>query len=198
MPAISHDRRHPLTASPPDRLSAWSRDRALALMHEYTAVGGAPPPHVRRGDRHARHGPPGRRGSRGMGHRRAAARLRLRTVPQRRRIRRPTSTRAKGSASSPRRGFPEPWQRAILGHAGYTGVPRDTPWRGRSSPSTNSAGSWWPAPWSAPRAAWPTSRFQRAEEAQGQGVCPRGEPGGRDPRRRGAGRAARGAHPGSC
>ena len=23
-------------------------------------------------------------------------------------------------------GFPEPWQRAILGHAGYTGVPRDT------------------------------------------------------------------------
>lgn len=24
-------------------------------------------------------------------------------------------------------GFPEPWQRAILGHAAYTGVPRDTP-----------------------------------------------------------------------
>ena len=24
-------------------------------------------------------------------------------------------------------GFPEPWQRAILGHATYTGVPRDTP-----------------------------------------------------------------------
>jgi putative nucleotidyltransferase with HDIG domain len=24
-------------------------------------------------------------------------------------------------------GFPEPWQRAILGHAGYTGVPRETP-----------------------------------------------------------------------
>lgn len=24
-------------------------------------------------------------------------------------------------------GFPEPWQRAILGHAQYTGVPRDTP-----------------------------------------------------------------------
>jgi putative nucleotidyltransferase with HDIG domain len=24
-------------------------------------------------------------------------------------------------------GFPEPWQRAILGHAGYTGVARDTP-----------------------------------------------------------------------
>ncbi|MEO8199496.1 MAG: HD domain-containing protein [Gemmatimonadota bacterium] len=24
-------------------------------------------------------------------------------------------------------GFPEPWQRAILGHAAYTGVPRETP-----------------------------------------------------------------------
>lgn len=24
-------------------------------------------------------------------------------------------------------GFPEPWQRAILGHGNYTGVPRDTP-----------------------------------------------------------------------
>ncbi len=40
---------------------------------------------------------------------------------------RPRSTRPKGCGSWPQRGLSEPMQRAILGHANYTGVPRDTP-----------------------------------------------------------------------
>jgi predicted hydrolase (HD superfamily) len=32
----------------------------------------------------------------------------------------------KGSAILAQRGYPEPWRRAILGHAAYTGVPRDS------------------------------------------------------------------------
>jgi putative nucleotidyltransferase with HDIG domain len=34
---------------------------------------------------------------------------------------------AKGVRILAEQGFPEPWQRAILGHATYCGVPRDTP-----------------------------------------------------------------------
>ena len=34
---------------------------------------------------------------------------------------------ARASASWPRLGAPEDWQQAILGHAAYTGVPRDHP-----------------------------------------------------------------------
>src|SRR4051794_41906791 len=34
---------------------------------------------------------------------------------------------AEGVRILAQRGLPEPMQRAILGHAGYTGVPRDTP-----------------------------------------------------------------------
>ncbi|MBD3163126.1 MAG: HDIG domain-containing protein [Candidatus Latescibacteria bacterium] len=33
----------------------------------------------------------------------------------------------RGSEILAERGFPESWRRAILGHASYTGVPRDTP-----------------------------------------------------------------------
>jgi predicted hydrolase (HD superfamily) len=40
---------------------------------------------------------------------------------------RPRSTRPRECGSWRRRGLPEPMQRAILGHANYTGVPRDSP-----------------------------------------------------------------------
>ena len=42
-------------------------------------------------------------------------------------IRPPKVTRLKAFACWQRRGFPEDMQRAILGHATYSGVPRDTP-----------------------------------------------------------------------
>ena len=50
-------------------------------------------------------------------------------------------------------GFPEPMQRAILGHANYSGVPRDTPMAQALSPWMSLPAFWWPARWSAPPAA---------------------------------------------
>ena len=96
---------------------------------------------------------------------------------------RPRSTRPKACGILARAGLPEPMQRAILGHANYTGVPRDTPMARAlfavdelcRLPGGLRAG----APVAEP--AGPRG-LQRQEEAQGQGLCPGREPGGRDPR----------------
>src|SRR5438045_40449 len=61
-----------------------------------------------------------------MGHGRAAPRLRLRALPND--AHSPTDEHpAEGVRILAAKGYPEPMQRAILGHASYSGVPRDTP-----------------------------------------------------------------------
>ena len=171
------------------------RDRALALMHEYTAS-----------DALRKHMYAVEIAMRAMAERAgedaeawglvgSAARLRLRALSQRRPlateehpaegVRHPERARA-----SPRRAAAPSW------------ATRPTPasratrrWPGRSSRWTSCAASWWPARWSGPSRSLAGSRgLERQEEAQGQGVRPRREPGGRDPGRGRAGRAARRAH----
>src|SRR5881628_1972171 len=56
----------------------------------------------------------------------------------------------KGSEILKERGYPEDVRRAILGHADYTGVPRDTLMAKALFASTSSQGSSRPARWSGP------------------------------------------------
>jgi putative nucleotidyltransferase with HDIG domain len=73
-------------------------------------------------------------------------------------------------------GFPEPLGRAILGHATYSGVPRDT----AIAVALFAVDE--------PRRS---GGVERQEEAQGQGLRTRCKPGRRAARGRGAGRTAR-------
>jgi putative nucleotidyltransferase with HDIG domain len=107
-------------------LNGWTRDRALALMHEYTA-------------------------SEALRRHMYAVELAMRAMAERvgedpeawglvgllhdfDYERFPNDTHSataehpgEGVRMLAANGFPEPMQRAILGHASYTGVPRDTP-----------------------------------------------------------------------
>lgn len=106
--------------------TAWTRDRALALMHEYTpsdalrkhmyAVELAMRAMAERAGEN-----PDEWGVVGLLHDFDYERF-------------PNAERApdrehpsEGVRILAAQGFPEPWQRAILGHAAYTGVPRETP-----------------------------------------------------------------------
>ena len=126
----------------------WTRDRALQLMHEYTA-------------------------SDGLRKHMYAVEVAMRAMAERagedpeawglvgllhdfdyerypNTAHSPTAEHpAEGVRILAGQGFPEPMQRAILGHANYCGVPRDTPMAARYSRWTSSPGFWWPVPWSA-------------------------------------------------
>ncbi|MFZ5625102.1 MAG: HD domain-containing protein [Gemmatimonadota bacterium] len=106
-------------------MTDWTRDRALALVHEYTA-------------------------SEGLRRHMYAVELAMRAMAERygedpdawgivgllhdfdyERFPNPDHSPTEGHPAHGVRllagqGFPEPWQRAILGHATYSGVPRDT------------------------------------------------------------------------
>ena len=85
--------------------------------------------------------------------------------------------------------------RAILGHANYTGVPRDTPMAKALFAVDELCGFLVACALVRPsRSLQDLEVSQRQEEAQGQGVRARREPRGRDAGRRRAGRAARRAH----
>ncbi len=110
----------------PSPATAWTRDRALALMHEYTASESL--------RRHmyavelamramaARAGEdPDAWGIVGLLHD-----FDYERYPNERHS--PAEEHpSEGVRVLAAQGFPEPWQRAILGHAHYTGVARDTP-----------------------------------------------------------------------
>ena len=130
-----------------------------------------------------------------LGPGRPAARLRLRALPQRRALAATEEHPAEGVRILAARGLPEPMQRAILGHANYSGVPRDTPMARALFAVDELCGLPGRLRPGAPVPEPPGSRgLQRQEEAQGQGVCPGREPGRRHPGCRGAGRSARRAH----
>jgi putative nucleotidyltransferase with HDIG domain len=54
---------------------------------------------------------------------------------------------------------------AILGHAAYTGVPREADMARALLPWMSCAASWWRVPWYAPRAVSPTSRCQASRRS---------------------------------
>ena len=100
-------------------------------------------------------------------------------------IRPPRSTRPRACGSSPARGLPEPMQRAILGHANYTGVAaRHADGQGavRGGRAVRVPGGLRAGAAVAQPAG--SRGLERQEEAQGQGVRPGREPGGRDRRAR--------------
>lgn len=107
-------------------MNAWTRDRALAIMHEYTAS-----------DALRKHMYAVELAMRAMARRAGEDEEAWGIVGLLHDFdyeRFPNPSRA-ATAEHPSegvrilaaQGFPEPWQRAILGHAAYTGVPRDTP-----------------------------------------------------------------------
>ena len=115
--------------------------------------------------------------------------------PQRRALAPPRSTRPKGCGSWPRADCRSRCSARSWATPTTPACRATRRWPRRSSRWTSCAASWWPAPWCGRRGASRISRSrQRQEEAQGQGVRPRGEPRGRHSGRRGAGRAARRAH----
>ena len=104
----------------------------------------------------------------------------------------PMSILQKVCASSRLTDCPDTMQRAILGHATYTGVPRDTLMARALFAADELSGFLVACAMVRPnRSLADLEAPSVQEEAQGQGVCPRREPGGRAPRRGGTGRAAR-------
>jgi predicted hydrolase (HD superfamily) len=61
------------------------------------------------------------------------------------------------------RGYSERFIRAIMGHATYTGVPRDTAMARALLPPTNSVGFWLPAPSCVLQRAWTTWRSHQSK-----------------------------------
>ena len=170
------------------------RDRALALMHEYTPSDALRKHMYAVETRHAGHGRTRRRRPRGLGPGRTAARLRLRALPQRRRTRPTEEHPAEGVRILTATGLPE-----------ASGAPS---WATRATPASRATRRW-PGALRRGRAvripgglrpgpalAQPpgSGGLERQEEAQGQGVRARREPGRRDAGRRRAGRAARRTH----
>ena len=111
------------------------------------------------------------------------------------RTRPPRSTRPKGCGSWPQRGLPEPMQRAILGHATYTGVPRDTPMAKALFAVDELCGFLVACALVRPSRSLPDLEVSSVKKKLKDKAFARGrEPRRRDPRGRGAGRAARRAH----
>ncbi len=162
-----------------------TRDRALALMHEYTAS-----------DALRKHMYAVEIAMRAMA---GSARA---TIPMpggssaccttsttsgfpTRRTHRPRSIRPRESGILAAEGFPEPLQRAILGHATYTGVARDTPLAKALFAVDELCGFLVACALVRPsRSLTDLEVSSVQEEAQGQGLRPRCESGRRDRRAR--------------
>ena len=70
----------------------------------------------------------------------------------------------KGNEILKERGYSDEIRRAIMSHAEYSGVTRDSPWKRLSSPATNWPDSSPPAPWSSRESPWRRSRPSQSEK----------------------------------